>query len=41
MPEHKNRNILLNKLGVKHSLLRKFGLFISYYKQTYFVFEKK
>ena len=32
MPKHETRNILLNNLESKHSLVMKFGQFIEYYK---------
>ena len=32
MLKHKTRNTLLNNLGIKQSLLTKFGQFMSYYK---------
>ena len=32
MPKHKTRNIILNNLGSKHSLLMKFGQLMSYCK---------
>ena len=32
MPKHETRNILLNNLGSKRSLVMKFGQFMQYYK---------
>ena len=38
MPKHKiKKYILLNNLGSKHSLLMKFGKFVSYYKRKNFI----
>ena len=37
MPEHKTRNISLNKLASKHDLLMKLGQFMSYYKTNIFI----
>ena len=32
MPKHETRNILLNNLGSKHSLVMKFGQLMQYYQ---------
>ena len=37
MPNRKTRNILLNNLGSKDSLLMKFGQFMSYYRRKNFI----
>ena len=37
MPKHETRNILLNNLGRKHSLVMKFGQFMQYHKIIFFI----
>ena len=37
MPKHETRNILLNNLGSKHSLVMKIGQFMKYYKIKFFI----
>ena len=35
MPKHETRNILLNNLGSKRSLVMNFGQFMQYYKKIF------
>ena len=35
--KHETRNILVNNLGSKHSLVMKFGKFMQYYKIIFFI----
>ena len=37
MPKHETRNILLNNLGSKRSLVMKFGQFMQFYKIIFFI----
>ena len=37
MPKNETRNILLNNLGSKRSLVMKFGQFMQYYKIIFFI----
>ena len=37
MPKNETRNILLNNLGSKRSLVMKFGQYMQYYKIIFFI----